>query len=173
MIYGSGDINALSTEYPAIAARFAGATDKRGRRGNRMATYVQTTWRRFRAEIGARPLGLPVLKWIAIAIAAMWIAGAGWFQLSGVAGNYGIGSASYRKASGACKGSFSNRYACKSSAIIAGENQAFIDWAVRLAIIFIPPLGLGIVFGFVRRRREEREAEEARRRFRARRRQTV
>ncbi len=102
----------------------------------------------------------------------LMIAGAGWFQLSGATSNYGIGS-SYRKASGACGGSFADRYACKSSAIIAGENQAFIDWAVRLAIIFIPPLGLTIAFGFVRRRREEREAEEARRRFRARRRRNA
>lgn len=159
----------MSKEYPAFAARFAGANKSAGGGNIGMAPYVQTALRRFRVEIGVRPLGLPVLKWLMIAIAAAWIAGAGWFQIAGVTGNYGIGSSSYRKVSGACNGSFANRYACKSSAIIAGENQAFIDWAVRLAIIFIPPLGLTIVFGFVRRRREERVAEEARRRIRARR----
>lgn len=134
-----------------------------------MAPYVQTAWKQFRVEIGARPLGLPVLKWLMIAIAAAWIAGAGWMQISGATSNYGIGSSSYQKASRACGGSFASRYSCKSSAIIAGENQAFVDWAVKLAIIFIPPLGLTIVFGIVRRRREERQAEEARRRIRARR----
>lgn len=134
-----------------------------------MATDVQKALRRFRFDIGARPLALAVWKWLLIAIAAMWIAGAGWTQFSGTTSNYGIGSSSYRKASGACSGSYASRYACKSSALIAGENQAFVDWAVRLAIVFIPPLGLAIVFGFARRRHEEREAEEARRRIRARR----
>ena len=126
-----------------------------------------------RDEIGARPLGLPVLKSIMIAIAALWIGGMGWFQISGSRDEYGIGSSAYRRVSEACSGSFANRYGCKSSALISGENQAFIGWSVRLAIIFVPPLGLSIVYGYIRRQREEREAEEARRRVRARRRHTV
>lgn len=134
-----------------------------------MVAYVQSVWRRFRVEIGARPLGLPIIKWIMIAVAAMWIAGAGWIQISGAPDDYGFNSRSYRKASGACEGNYASRYQCKSSAIISGENKAFIDWAVRLAIIFVPPLGVSIAYGYLRRRREEREAEEARRRIRARR----
>ena len=163
----------MSKEYPPIAARFAGTVRSAGGGVFSMATYVQATWRRFKLEIGARPVGLLVLKGIMIAIALLWIAGAGWIQIPSSAGDYGLGSYSYRKASGACEGSFSDRYECKSSALISGENQAFIDWSVRLAIVFVPPLGLSIVYGFIRRRREEREAEEARRRNRARRRQTV
>lgn len=108
-----------------------------------------------------------------IAIAAVWIVGAGRSQFSGVQENYGVNTYAYKKTSRACKGSYASRYECKSSALIAGENQVFIDWSVRLAIVFVPPLGLSIVYGFIRRRREEREAEEARRRIRARRRQGV
>lgn len=138
-----------------------------------MVTSVRSAWRRFWAEISARPLGLPVLKWTMIAIAAVWIVGAGRSQFSGVQENYGVNTYAYKKTSRACKGSYASRYECKSSALIAGENQVFIDWSVRLAIVFVPPLGLSIVYGFIRRRREEREAEEARRRIRARRRQGV
>lgn len=138
-----------------------------------MARFGQSPWRRFKLEIGARPLGPQSWKWIMIFLSAVWIAGAGWYEISGATSNYGFTSGSYRKAIKACRGSFANRYECKSSAIISGENQAFIDWTVRLAIIFVPPLGLGMVYGALRRRREERDAEEARRHFHARRRQSL
>jgi hypothetical protein len=127
-------------------------------------------WKRLRADIGARLPGLPVNKMIAITVATLWIAGAGWVQISGSTNDYGFTSRSYRKAIKACEGGYASRYECKSSTIISGENQAFIDWMLRLAIIFLPPLGLAIGYGYLRRRREEREAEEARRRIRARRR---
>ncbi|MCZ6861167.1 MAG: hypothetical protein O7I42_12990 [Alphaproteobacteria bacterium] len=138
-----------------------------------MANYVQTVWRQLRVEIGARPLGLPALKSIMIVIATLWIGGVGWIQISGSRDEYGIGSSAYRRVSEACSGRFAKRYKCKSSALISGENQAFIDWSLKLAIIFVPPLGLSIVYGHISRLREEREAEEARRRIRARRRRTV
>ncbi len=138
-----------------------------------MATYVQAMWKRLRAEIATRAIGLPVRKLIMIAVAMFWIVGVGWIQIAGSSNDYGFTSPSYRKAIRDCEGSYASRYECKSSTIISGENKAFIDWTIRLAITFFPPLGLGIAHGYLRRRREEREAEEARRRVRARRRQTV
>jgi len=134
-----------------------------------MFRFAQLAWRQFRAEISARPLGLRVVKWIMFAIAAIWITGVGWIEISGAPDDYGFRSASYRKATKRCGGSYASRYECKSSVIIAGQNKAFIDWTVRLAIIFTPPFGLVFVFGYIRRRREEQEAEAKRRRIRARR----
>lgn len=103
-------------------------------------------------------------KRIAIALAFVWLAGVGWLQFSEAIGDYGLKSATYQRGSSECEGSYANRYDCKSSILIAGENQAFFSWLLKFAIVFLPPIGLGYLYGAVRRRHEADIAQAARRR---------
>jgi hypothetical protein len=108
-------------------------------------------------------------KRIAIALSLTWLAGVGWLQFSDVFGDYGTGSASYRRGAAECEGAYSRRYNCKSSILIAGENRAFYSWLLKFGIVFLPPIGVGYLYGAVRRRHEAEVAEAARRRALARR----
>jgi len=103
-------------------------------------------------------------KRIAIAVAFVWLAGVGWLQFSEAVGDFGLKSASYQRGSSECEGSYASRYDCKSSILIAGENQAFFSWLLKFAIVFLPPIGLGYLYGAVRRRHEAEIAQAARRR---------
>ena len=103
-------------------------------------------------------------KRIAIAVAFAWVLGVGWVQFSDVFTDYGLGSSSYQRGSSECEGSYSSRYDCKSSLLIAGENAAFFSWMMKFLIVFLPPIGLGRLYAAVRRRHEAEIAQAARRR---------
>lgn len=103
-------------------------------------------------------------KRISIALAIAWIAGVGWLQFNEVFTDYGLGSASYQRGAGECEGSYSSRYDCKASLLIAGENAAFFSWFLKFVIVFLPPIGLGRLYAAVRRRHEAEIANAARRR---------
>jgi hypothetical protein len=103
-------------------------------------------------------------KRIAIALALAWIVGVGYMQFSDVISDYGLGSASYQRGASECEGSYASRYDCKSSILIAGENQAFFSWLMKFVIVFLPPIGLGRLYAAVRRRHEAEIAQAARRR---------
>ena len=76
----------------------------------------------------------------------------------------GLGSASYQRGASECEGSYASRYDCKSSILIAGENQAFFSWMLKIVIVFLPPIGLGRLYAALRRRHEAEIAQAARRR---------
>ena len=106
---------------------------------------------------------MSILKWAAVAASVVWIIGAGWGELSKMRLPDDFRSASYRRESENCAGSFAKRYECKSQIIIGNDNDAFYDWALRLAIVFAPPILIGVLFSKVQQRRE-RQAEEERER---------
>ena len=108
--------------------------------------------------------GLFWIKRFAIAISLAWIAGIGYLQFSEAVTNYGLKSTTYRRGSAECEGSYSRRYDCKSAILINSENEAFLSWSLKFAIVFLPPIGVGFLYGAVRRRRENEIAEAARRR---------
>jgi len=103
-------------------------------------------------------------KRIAIALALVWLAVVGWLQFSDAIGDYGVGSTTYQRGASECEGSYSSRYDCKSSILIAGENQAFFSWLFKFMIVFLPPIGLAYLYSAVRRRHEAEIAQAARRR---------
>jgi hypothetical protein len=106
---------------------------------------------------------MPILKWCAVAVSTVWIAAAGWGELSKMTLPDDFRSDSYKREAERCGGSFSSRYECKSSIIIGNDNSAFYDWSLRLAIVFVPPALIAMLYGKVQKRRE-REAEEERER---------
>jgi hypothetical protein len=106
---------------------------------------------------------MPVLKWCAVAVSVLWIAAAGWGELSKISMPEDFRSTAYKRQAEHCSGSFANRYECKSSIIIGNDNSAFYDWVLRLAIVFAPPLLLAGLYSKVQQRRE-RQAEEERER---------
>lgn len=102
-----------------------------------------------------------VLKWSMIVGSVLWIAIAGSFHWEAF-----IGPQSYEKSSVSdkidnCEGSFKQRYECKSSLIINDSRETFMDWTWRLAVVFGPPLALGIAWQMhpepKRRRHEKRQ----------------
>jgi hypothetical protein len=106
---------------------------------------------------------MPILKWCAVAVSVLWIAAAGWGELSKMALPDDFRSYSNKRVAERCGGSFSSRYECKSSIIIGNDNSAFYDWSLRLAIVFVPPALLALLYSRVQKRRE-RQAEEERER---------
>ena len=68
-----------------------------------------------------------------------------------------------------CRGSFAERYDCKSEAIRERRGATFKIWANRLSVIFIPPfvvfLGYIGVMALVERRREAARIRRRRKRF--------
>jgi hypothetical protein len=106
---------------------------------------------------------MPILKWCAVAVSVLWMAAAGWGELSKIALPNDFRSASYKHEAEHCAGSFASRYECKSSIIIGNDNSTFYDWVLRLAIVFVPPALIGILYSKVEERRE-RQAEEERER---------
>jgi len=108
-------------------------------------------------------------KRIAMVLAFAWIVGVGWLQFSEAIGDYGLKSTSYQRGAAECEGSYARRYDCKSSILISGENAAFFTWLLKFVMVFLPPIGLGFLYGAVRRRHEAEIAQAARRRAMARR----
>jgi len=108
--------------------------------------------------------GLFWVKRFAIAISIAWIAGIGWVQFSEAINDFGVSSRTYQRGSSECEGSYKSRYDCKSQILISGENDAFMSWLLKFAIVFLPPIGVGFLFGAIRRRYESDVAEAARRR---------
>lgn len=106
---------------------------------------------------------MPILKWCAVAVSVLWMAAAGWGELSKMSLPDDFRSASYKREAERCGGSFSSRYECKSSIIIGNDNSTFYDWALRLAIVFVPPALIRMLYSKVQERRE-RQAEEERER---------
>ena len=107
---------------------------------------------------------MPILKWCAVAVSVIWIAAAGWAELGRIELPDDFRSASYKRAAERCAGSFASRYECKSQIIISNDNSAFYDWAMRLAIVFLPPALIALLYNRVQRRRERQEEEERERR---------
>lgn len=111
--------------------------------------------------MGDKNIMIIVRFWI-IALCVAWIGLVGWREI--VAGDlFGGSGASSRFGVSSCSGSFSSRYECRSSRLISSENAVFVSWGKGIAVVFVPPLALLYLFGKYARRREDREAERARR----------
>lgn len=103
-----------------------------------------------------------VLRFWIIALCVAWIGVVGWREAVVRGGLLEIRGAALRSGASSCRGSFSSRYACRSSRLIDSENTIFLSWGKRIAVIALPPLALLYLFGKYVRRREDREAERAR-----------
>lgn len=101
-----------------------------------------------------------------IVAATLWLAIAGWLQFGMSDGSRSNRYSSYQTRQQNCSGSFSQRYDCRSSLTISRGRNDFYKWSRKLAIVFMPPLIVGI--GWSRYRRRLEKAEEAGRRARAR-----
>lgn len=112
-------------------------------------------------------------KWAVIAIGAIWLLAAGWSQFSEVDTSYFYKSKHYvssaqdrnvqrKLAKRICKGSFSQRYECRSSIMSTNEWQLFAVWAMKIMIVFGPPLVLHSGYRLAIRQRPQTVRSKAR-----------
>ena len=108
-----------------------------------------------------QPLTL-LLKFWAIMVCVAWIAIVGYREIyvreTAVGNVYGYAG----PAGSSCSGSFTERYECRSGAMINADNALFYSWGKRLAVTFLPPLTVLYLLGKFLRRREEEEARRQR-----------
>lgn len=125
-------------------------------------------------------LGRKNVRWSLAAIAVLWLGLVGADQALNI-GTFSFGSGQRNQQLQLqmrdCRGTFSERYDCKSAILRAGGQQSFYFWGTALGVTFGPPLMIYIIYNLWMRaydRREEsvrrvarverleREAEEAR-----------
>lgn len=105
----------------------------------------------------------PVIKWLTIAVALIWLSAMGWSQFSGYTLPYRLQQQYVQKKAGNCKGSFSNRYDCKLGIRITAGRQSFAILGGKIFLVFAPPILMGLAFTRVSRRMwREAEAERQR-----------
>jgi hypothetical protein len=121
------------------------------------------------------------VKWSAVLIAFLWMGAAGWHQFFATtdADRTAYQQQLYEQRLRDCRSQYATRYDCTSEVIRRQNHEIVVLWAIRLGIIFGPPLALALVYSIVsntRERRKEvrrnrarlerkaREAEEARQR---------
>jgi hypothetical protein len=105
-----------------------------------------------------------MLKWCAVAVSVIWIAAAGYGELTKIEMPDDFRSAGYKREAERCAGDFARRYECKSQIIIGNDNSTFYDWVLRLGIVFVPPALIALLYNRVQERRERLEEEERERR---------
>ena len=103
-----------------------------------------------------------IVRFWMIALCVAWIGAVGWSEFVVRGDLLAIRGVALRSGASSCSGSFSSRYACRSSLLINSENTIFLSWGKRVAVVFVPPLALLYLFGKYARRRDDREAERAR-----------
>ncbi|MEE8275212.1 MAG: hypothetical protein V3R88_11140 [Alphaproteobacteria bacterium] len=96
------------------------------------------------------------IKWLAIAAGAVWILAAGSQQFSFSSSHKG-----YPWVRSGCKGTFSQRYSCSQSNMLARDRQTFVRGLGKVAIVFGPPLLLAASFNPQVRRRLFRKRRAA------------
>lgn len=120
------------------------------------------------------------VRWSLTAVAVLWLGLVGADQALDI-GTFSFGTDQRNEQLQAqmrdCRGSFSERYDCKSALLRASGQQSFFFWSTKLGLTFGPPLIIYIIYNLwmraydrrdesVRRvarvERLEREAEEAR-----------
>lgn len=111
--------------------------------------------------MGDKGIMIIVRFWI-IALCVAWVGAVGWREFVVRGDLFEIRGAALRSGASSCSGSFSSRYACRSSRLINSENKIFLSWGMRIAVVFVPPMALLYLFGKYARRREDKEAERAR-----------
>lgn len=90
--------------------------------------------------------GPAFVKWPTLAICVAWIAASTWFVFftSDPAADARAVRAEqmFEQRLRDCRGSFSERYECKSALIRERDKALFYDWAERLGTVFAPPLAV-------------------------------
>lgn len=122
---------------------------------------------------------LRFVKWGVVGVCLIWIAAAGWMTIGTHymdTGSFGPGEAfgkRYDQKVKDCRGTFSERYDCKSAVIRDRNVRTFYFWAKKVGLTFGPALGIGgawfVFYLLVERKREsvrrrvrlERKAREA------------
>lgn len=114
---------------------------------------------------------LRFIKLAVLVVGLIWIAGAGWLTIGAhylQTGSFGPGEAyekRYDQKVKDCRGTFAQRYDCKSAVIRDKNVRTFYFWAKKVGLTFGPALGLGAVW-FVFYLLVERKRETVRRRVR-------
>jgi CheY-like chemotaxis protein len=114
---------------------------------------------------------LRFVKWGVIGVCVLWIAVAGWMTIGNHyldTGAFGPGEAfgkRYDQKVKDCRGTFSERYDCKSAVIRDRNVRTFYFWSKKVGLTFGPALGIGAAW-FVFYLLVERKREAVRRRVR-------
>ncbi len=111
-----------------------------------------------------------LLKRLVMASSVLWVVAIGWTQFSPLLTSTPTYSSSYQRTTDACRGKYSQRYACRSTQMLASSRASFLSWSLKIGLVFGPPI---LLAGFMRtrsRRHLRREEEERRQRVVARKR---
>ena len=107
------------------------------------------------------------VKWAVVVLAILWVAGIGWDQFNDL-GTFSLNAgedlreAQIQKQLKECRGTFQERYDCKSAILRAHGRDSFYYWSKKYALTFGPALFLYLAFHFWLRSVETVE-EKARR----------
>lgn len=110
--------------------------------------------------------GPAIVKWPTLAICVAWIAAGTWLMFfvpdPEAEARAARAEQMFEQRLRDCRGSFSERYDCKSELIRERDKALFYDWARRLGLVFGPPIGVSALYvAFLRLR--YRKAESKRR----------
>ena len=106
------------------------------------------------------------VKWSAIGAAVIWLVAVGWDQFNDL-GTFAFGGEDFReqaiqKQLKDCRGTFQERYDCKSLILRAHGRDSFFYWGKKYALTFGPALFIYIAFTFWLRSVETVEEKERR-----------
>lgn len=94
----------------------------------------------------AQPMQVTAVKWAAIVVGCLWLMGAGYQEFLKPDPMQTIRSAQMKRQVGNCRGTYSSRYKCQSSLMIASESKLFGLWTRKIGVVFIPLLMLSVLY---------------------------
>jgi len=98
-----------------------------------------------------------VLNWVTTTVCALWMGVTVYSQFFDVdPSQYGFRSPELEQKMKNCSGSFEQRYKCKEALIIEKNNDSFLIWISKMALVFGPP---AIVLALVRVAIRQREGD--------------